>query len=284
MHTEASIHVAGHRYDCTRGLVSGAAIYDLIQLDPQLHHLLFEIDDDRDIPFASDDCIIIDGGERFSIADGRSPDGPGPALRRPIEIAMNGVKIKDDPRLRHVKPTFEELSQLASDYQPGDGLFVELKDLPDAQITTGARLLLQPRDRLYTSPCGNVGFESRLDADLRALRELYGDVRRIEEGARTLIIVPDLSLPTHWSRPHTDVLILAPQGYPAAAMDMFWVTPGLVLADGRMPQNADQQESYGGQTWQRFSWHYQQPQRWDASANGLMSHMRFVRMRLAQIN
>ncbi len=250
-----------------------------MKLDPNRHHLLFEIDDDRDIPFAATDHIIIHGGERLSIGDGPCPEGRGPALRQPIEIVMNGLQIKDDSRLRHVKLTFDELTQLASDFQAGDGLFVELKDIPDAdaQLTAGMRLLLQPHDRLYTSPCGNVGFESRLEADLRTLRDAYGEVRQIDDGTRTLIVVTAIRLPTHWNRQATSVLVHAPQGYPVAAMDMFWVPPGLALANGRTPQNADVLESYAGETWQRFSWHYPQPQRWDPMINGLMAHMRFVR-------
>ncbi|WP_186830516.1 E2/UBC family protein [Mitsuaria sp. TWR114] len=284
MKSFATIHVAGDRYECSRGLVNGAAIYNLVKLDPQRHHLQFEIKDDRDIPFAATDAIIIDGDERFSIADGPCPEGAGPALRQPIAIVINGEPIKGDALLRHVKLTFDEIAPLASDFQAGDGLFVELTDLPDAQLTPGIRLLLQPRDRLYTSPCGNVGFEPRLEADLQALRQQYGEVRCIDDGARTLVIVPAVALPKHWNRSNTDVLIHVPQGYPIAAMDMFWVPPGLTLADGRTPQNADLQETYGGQVWQRFSWHYPQPQRWDPATSGVMSHMRFVRTRLAQAN
>ncbi len=73
-----------------------------------------------------------------------------------------------------------------------------------------------------------------------------------------------------------------PQGYPLAALDMFWVTPGLALADGRQPQNADLLETYAGRTWQRFSWHYPSGHRWNPATDGILSHLRFARLRLGQ--
>ena len=65
---------------------------------------------------------------------------------------------------------------------------------------------------------------------------------------------------------------------------MFWVTPGLALADGRQPQNADQLETYAARTWQRFSWHYPPGHRWNPATDGILSHLRFARVRLGQAN
>jgi hypothetical protein len=146
----------------------------------------------------------------------------------------------------------------------------------------GMRVLVQDDDRFYTSPCGNVGFETKLDADLGLLRERHGDIECIDEGTRRLVIARGQELPAHWNRRSTDILLQVPQGYPLAALDMFWVTPGLALADGRQPQNADQLETYAGRTWQRFSWHYPPGHRWNPATDGLLSHLRFARVRLGQ--
>jgi hypothetical protein len=205
-----------------------------------------------------DDYIVINGRERFSVAEGPQPADDNPCLRKPLSPTFNEQELPADRALHQAKLTFEQLAAFDSGFESGDGVFVELKDVPDAQLLPGMRILVQGDDRFYTSPCGNVGFETKLDADLALLRERLGDVEC------------------------TDILLQVPQGYPLSALDMFWVTPGLALADGRQPQNADQLETYAGRTWQRFSWHYPPGHRWNPASDGLLSHLRFARVRLGQ--
>jgi Prokaryotic E2 family E len=143
-------------------------------------------------------------------------------------------------------------------------------------------VLVQDHDRFYTSPCGNVGFGANLNADLEVLRSRYGVVECLDEGTRVLVIIRNLPLPPHWNRNSTDVLVQTPQGYPMAAMDMFWVTPGLRLSDGRIPQSGDQVETFAGCAWQRFSWHYGPGNGWNPGVDSLVTHVRFARTRLAQ--
>jgi len=282
MHT--AIHVAGTRHDISRGLVAGTAIYNLADIDPVRQHLLLELEDDRDVPLRPDDYIIIDGRERFSVADGPQPADDNPCLRKPLSPTINAQVLPTDRALRQAKLTFEQLAALDPDFEPGDGIFVELKDVPDAQLLPGMRVLVQDDDRFYTSPCGNVGFETKFDADLGLLRERHGDVDYIDEGIRRLVIARGQELPAHWNRRSTDILLQVPQGYPLAALDMFWVTPGLALADGRQPQNADVLETYAGRPWQRFSWHYPPEHRWNPATDGILSHLRFARVRLGQVH
>jgi Prokaryotic E2 family E len=277
-----SIHVAGTRHDISRGLVAGAAIYNLADIDPARQHLLLELADDRDIPLRPDDFIVVNGRERFSVADGPQPADDNPCLRKPLSPTINEQELPADRALHQAKLSFEQLAALDPDFESGDGVFVELKDVPDAQVMPGMRILVQDDDRFYTSPCGNVGFETKLDADLALMRERHGNVECIDEGTRRLVIAHDQDLPAHWNRCSTDILLQVPQGYPLSALDMFWVTPGLALADGRQPQNADQLETYAGRTWQRFSWHYPPGHRWNPATDGILSHLRFARVRLGQ--
>ena len=277
-----SIHIAGNRFDISRSLSMGAAIYNLAGVNPGQQHLLLELEDDRDIPLRVDDHIVINGRERFSVANGACPEDDNPCLRKPVSPTVNEQELQPDQRLPRAKLTFEQLAALDPDFEPGDGFFVAMRDVPDAPVTPGMRVLVQDDDRFYTSPCGNVGFNMKLQADLEVLRERQGTVECIDDGARSLIIVRALELPLHWNRSYTDILFQVPQGYPLSALDMFWVTPGLALADGRQPQNADQIESYAGQAWQRFSWHYPPGHRWNPAMDGLLTHLRFARLRLSQ--
>src|SRR6266566_386531 len=61
--------------------------------------------------------------------------------------------------------------------------------------------------------------------------------------------------PGIWSKDKVDLLVVATPAYPNAKMDMFWVTPGLQLKDGRSPEAASSMENHCGKEWQRFSWH-----------------------------
>lgn len=277
-----TIHVAGTRHDVSRGLSTGAALYNLAGVNPAHHHLLLELQDDRDIPLRVDDYIVISGQERFSVGEGPCPSNDNPSLRKPLAPVLNESSLPLERQLHHAKLTFEQLAALDPNFESGDGVFVELRDVPDAQVTSGMRVLVQNHDRYYTSPCGNVGFESKLALDLASLRELYGAVDCVEDGARSMVIIRTVPLPSHWNRASTDILVQVPQGYPMSAMDMFWVNPGLSLSDGRIPEKGDYLETFMRQTWQRFSWHYQNNHQWNPSVDGLCSHLRFARMRLGQ--
>lgn len=283
MQTNTIIHIAGTPHSVERSLKLGADLYRVAGVSPEQEYLLLELPDERDIPVAVSDQIIINGSERFSVAIGPYPADDNPCLRKPITPVMNEQPLSPHSGLPRPKLTYEQLAALDPDFVQGDGVFVELQDVPDAQVTPGMRVLVQSDDRFYTSPCGNVGFDARLDTELATLRQRHFAVERVDEGARTLVIIRGMALPSHWSRASTDFLVQVPQGYPLAAMDMFWVSPpGLTLGNGRIPQNADQSETYAGQAWQRFSWHYPQGYQWNPETDGLLTHVRFARVRLGQ--
>lgn len=284
MHTSTHVHIRGHRHDIKRGLLKAEDLYQVGSIDPTSSHLLLELPDERDVPLLIGEYIVISGRERFSVAEGAAPADDNPCLRKPLTPVFNEVPLTAERALPRAKLMFGELAALDAEFESGDGVFIELGDLPDGQLLADARLLVQTDDRLYTAPCGNVGFETRLDVDLATARERYGVVDRVVDGARDLIVLRDQPLPNHWSRRRTDILVIAAQGYPASAMDMFWVTPELDFADGRKPANADSIETYAGQAWQRFSWHYPPTQPWNPATSSLLTHMRFVRVRLAQAN
>lgn len=276
MHTH--IFVAGNRIDAARGVVEATSIYQLSGVDSKTHYLLLEIPDDRDIPMVSTDHIVISGGERFSIQEG-TPSDSNPSLRKGVRPTMNEQKLDHDQALRHAKLDFSSLARLDPHFEAGDGVFVELRDLPDVQVLPGMQIIVQNDDRFYTSPCGNVGLHRSLESDIEALRQSFPNLELYPENGRTMVVLKDFPLPSHWNAPQTDLLVQVPQGYPIAAMDMFWVTPGLRLSNGLMPQNADQLEQYCGRQWQRFSWHYNGSV-WNPAVDGLASHLRFVRVRL----
>jgi hypothetical protein len=65
-------------------------------------------------------------------------------------------------------------------------------------------------------------------------------------------------------------------------VDDYAQSMGAALPDGREPDRANSYEAYLGQQWQRFSWHYSNPQMaWRPGHSCLLTHLRFCQVRLA---
>jgi len=109
------------------------------------------------------------------------------------------------------------------------------------------------------------------------LRKSY-EIEVSESSNEICIVFKNYPLPTAvWNVDKTDLLILANSAYPNAKMDMFWVTPGLTLKDGKVPQSGDVIETHCGKNWQRFSWH---PQSWNPVTDNLLTYLEVVNHRL----
>lgn len=95
-----------------------------------------------------------------------------------------------------------------------------------------------------------------------------------------LIRVPNVPLPQGWSQSTTEVIFIAPVGYPVAKPDCFWADASLRLAGGGMPQNTAVNKvpnASGTRMW--FSWHLQ---RWDPSKDDLVHYVRVIGQRFEQ--
>ena len=95
----------------------------------------------------------------------------------------------------------------------------------------------------------------------------------------TLIVIPNVDLPTGWSKNTTTVLFLAPVGFPHAQPDCFWVDADLRLSAGEMPQNTRMEPIPDTSTttlW--FSWHLTHP--WNPNRDTLSTWFGAIRNRL----
>lgn len=99
------------------------------------------------------------------------------------------------------------------------------------------------------------------------------------QGDRLFLVVCEVLLPPgRFAVATSDMLILADTGYPASALDTFYLEPGVVRIGGAIPQNADQIEGYLDRQWRRFSWHSKQA--WNPAGNPLCDHFAFAEQRL----
>jgi E2/UBC family protein E len=88
----------------------------------------------------------------------------------------------------------------------------------------------------------------------------------------SLVAVPGLLIPAGWTASQVILRFLAPNGYPVAAPDCFWVEPVVKLANGKLPKNSQdnnpiRETSFKGH-W--FSWHAV-PGAWSANNHDLLS-------------
>ncbi len=84
-------------------------------------------------------------------------------------------------------------------------------------------------------------------------------------------------LPILYNKSITNLLLRFPISYPNGKPDMFWTDEDLLLSDGRIPNKADQIESYLGQHWRRFSWH---ATTWNSGLDNLSMYLEFVNIGL----
>lgn len=118
----------------------------------------------------------------------------------------------------------------------------------------------------------------KLQTEIDELRnEFRIDV--FDEPTHVGIIIRKFPIGPGYNQDEADVLVRVPLTYPDAGPDMFWTVPGLMLANGAIPQNADSLEICGGDQWRRFSWHHNS---WNATKDNFQSYLEFVRRRLTQ--
>jgi hypothetical protein len=146
------------------------------------------------------------------------------------------------------------------------------------------RLILQPNDKFGVSPSGNVGGADLLQEHLVEVQASHPEAHLAESNGQRYLLVPGYQLPEAWDRKVVTLLVLIPNGYPQAGPDMFWVDPEIRLASGADPNAASSRETHLGRQWQRFSWHYSDPQTaWRPATSNLLSHLRFCATRFANV-
>jgi hypothetical protein len=160
---------------------------------------------------------------------------------------------------------------------------LDLRGLADEILPPEGRLILSRHDEFLTVPCGNVGLQMLVEQQLEEVRQHF-PLARFEQMPQPgcYLVVPEFPVPNHWDRNSKTLMVMVPNGFPLAALDMFWVSPHLRLRDGREAQAANCFELHLGESWQRFSWHYSGPLGWRPGQSSLLSHLRFASTRLQQ--
>ncbi len=94
-----------------------------------------------------------------------------------------------------------------------------------------------------------------------------------------IIRLPGIALPSGWNLAATDVVFVAPVGYPVAKPDTFWADERLRLAGGGMPLNTSLNANYGGP--QQMLWFSFHPNVWNPQRDNLLTYAQLIRRRFA---
>jgi E2/UBC family protein E len=96
-----------------------------------------------------------------------------------------------------------------------------------------------------------------------------------------VVVVPEVRLPTGWSRRTTCVRWLLSPAYPAAQPDCFCTDPDLRIEGGAIPRNAFLQV-LDGEAVLWFSWHLQGAA-WRPGRDDVLKYLRFVEQRFTDV-
>ena len=91
------------------------------------------------------------------------------------------------------------------------------------------------------------------------------------------IVIKKYSLPQGYNQPTVAMMILIPQDYPMAALDMFYLSPDISKTNGKSI-GALQNEAHFDKQWQRWSRHYP----WKAGTYNIATHMQVVKNSLIE--
>lgn len=104
---------------------------------------------DIDIPLGAEDCLIVRGGEVFSVGDAeKSGIEDNPQVRNPLACVLNGGRL---PEFKCPKVLGGELRGLDKTLTSSK-LFADLSGLPDALVGDDVRIVLQGGEEFITIP------------------------------------------------------------------------------------------------------------------------------------
>ena len=118
--------------------------------------------------------------------------------------------------------------------------------------------------------------------DLAYLATRFPNFREATEGQMLCVVITDFPVAAGLRPERSDLLLRLAPGYPDIAPDMWWFAPAIIRLDGAEIPQTQAQESYLGQTWQRWSRHLD-PSQWRPGVDGLQTYLALVTGELSAV-
>ncbi len=116
-------------------------------------------------------------------------------------------------------------------------------------------------------------------SDMTCLAERGIEYKVEVEANMTCVVLPRYRLPPGYDPEQADLLLRLNPGFPDVQPDMWWFNPGVRLRDGRVIKATEVTEHHLGQTWQRWSRHFNAGQ-WQSGIDCLESYLALIRREL----
>ncbi|EDX79648.1 MAG: hypothetical protein DCF29_00115 [Alphaproteobacteria bacterium] len=98
----------------------------------------------------------------------------------------------------------------------------------------------------------------------------------IQEGGVQWLILTAYRLPQGYDHAAVDIAIQISAGYPAAALDMAYLTPPVRRRDGRPINCTESRSTIDGRVWQMWSRHRTPENPWIHGEDDLASHVHYM--------
>lgn len=98
-------------------------------------------------------------------------------------------------------------------------------------------------------------------------------LERLPDGSN-VVVIPGFPLPPGWSKTETELMFVAPVGYPFSRPDCFWTESDLRLAGGGVPKNTGTNpipNQTSPHLW--FSWHVAA---WNPNSDNLLTYLHVI--------
>lgn len=115
------------------------------------------------------------------------------------------------------------------------------------------------------------------NSEIQYLEDKGFEYEERQSGGEILLIIRNYQLPAFYVPRSCSLMIKLPSGYPNANPDMFWTNPIIRLTNGSAPIASEVQESYNGESWQRWSRHMNS---WRAGIDNIQTKLRAVKTEL----
>jgi hypothetical protein len=100
-------------------------------------------------------------------------------------------------------------------------------------------------------------------------------------GRQQWVVIENVPLPPGYTAKTTTIGVMVAAAYPAAALDMAYFTPPLVLISGRAIPRSQFKAQFDGQSWQGWSRHRTAANPWQMGVDSLKTHLALIRAWLA---
>lgn len=92
-----------------------------------------------------------------------------------------------------------------------------------------------------------------------------------ENNTKQGLLISQFQIPAGYQPAIADLMILIPENYPVAGIDMFYLSPEVLRDDGKIIHSLEIENHFDRQ-WQRWSRHYD----WHTSFCSIATHIKFV--------